>query len=179
MSSKQKVAYIFRGAPASGKGTISHEFIKKLTGKVAYLELDALRWGFHLVNRKVEDIGEDEHQLSYENFLSLLENYCRNGSYTLVIEGLFSWDTPSPHGNIQDLLAILEHYNFKTYIFYLKADIKTLWQRNLKREYSVPEKEFNSLYKHITQKVGNSEIVIDTSHMQIDEVLKTLEQYVD
>ena len=69
----QKTIYIFRGSPASGKGTITNEFIKQIPGKVALLELDKFRWGFHLKNRKIVDITEDEHQLAYKNFYQSLK----------------------------------------------------------------------------------------------------------
>ncbi len=92
----QKKIYIFRGSPASGKGTITEEFIKQLDGKIAFLELDNFRWGFHLKNRVVADIGQKEHLLAYKNFLSVLEYYLSDGSYTLVIEGLFSWRVAGP-----------------------------------------------------------------------------------
>jgi len=96
--------FIFRGSPSSGKGTITEAFMKKLGGRLAYIELDKFRWGFHLRNRTVPDIADDEHQLAYENYLAVLENYLKNGTYTIVTEGLFSWDTPGPHGNMQDIL---------------------------------------------------------------------------
>jgi predicted kinase len=175
----KRIAYIFRGAPASGKGTLTKEFMKRLPGKIAYLELDALRWGFHLINRDIHEIEDEEHQLSYQNFLSLLENYCRNGKYTIVVEGLFSWDVPSPHGNIQDILSLLDHYQYEAKLLYLQADYDTLWERNTKRDYQVPKEEFDSLHNHVTQKIGDSEIIIDVQNNTIEECLEILEKHIE
>ncbi len=175
----KKTAYIFRGAPASGKGTLTKEFMKLLPDKVVYLELDALRWGFHLINRDVHDIEEEEHHLSYQNFLSLLENYCKNGQYTIVIEGLFSWDVPSAHGNMQDILSILNQYQYENKLFYLQADYETLWERNTKRDYQVPLEEFNKLHHHVTQKVSDSEIVIDVQNRTVEECIKELGNHIE
>ena len=38
-------AYVFKGAPASGKGTITKKFIKLIAGRVSLLELDNFRCG--------------------------------------------------------------------------------------------------------------------------------------
>ena len=167
-------AYVFRGSPASGKGTITAEFIKKLPGKVAKLELDQFRWGFHLWNRNVSDVTEDEHAFAYQHFLSSLELYCKNGSYTLVVEGLFSWDTPGPHGNMRDILAIFKKYNVEHKIFLLYADYDTLWSRNQKRNYAVPEAEFRQLYDYVMQKKSEEEIQIEVLKQSVSEIVDFL-----
>jgi predicted kinase len=166
--------YIFRGSPASGKGTITAEFLKQLPGKVVFLELDKFRWGFHLVNREVGDVSEVEHQLAYKNYLSVLENYLKSGQYTIVTEGLFSWDKPSPHGNMQDVLLLAKKYDFKSFPILLFADLETLWMRNLAREYSVPEGEFSELYSHVMDKQDKSEIVVDVTKNTVMESIKEL-----
>lgn len=179
MAQNTKIAYIFRGSPASGKGTLTKEFMKKIPGKVAFLELDNFRWGFHWINREVHEVTEKEHLLAYHNFLALLENYCRDGSYAIVIEGPFAWDTDSPHGNMQDILSLLEHYSFRTRLFYLKADYEILWKRNKKRDYVVPEKEFKKLYNLASQKIGESETVVDVGQNSVDKTLEVLAEYIE
>lgn len=171
-----KRIYIFRGSPASGKGTITAEFLKQLPGKVVFLELDKFRWGFHLVNRKVVDVEEREHQLAYENYLSVLENYLKSDEYTIVTEGLFSWDTPSPHGNMQDILPLAQKYEFESFPILLSSDYETLWKRNLSREYSVPEDEFKQLYYHVMANSDESETVVDVGVNTITESIETLKK---
>jgi predicted kinase len=169
-----KNIYIFRGSPASGKGTITKEFSRLLPGKVVLLELDTFRWGFHLINRTVADITAEEHELAYRNYLSVLENYLRDGSYTIVTEGLFSWSTPSAHGNMQDILMLGREYSFLCKPILLFADYQILWERNLKREYSVPEDEFNQLHHHVMQEQSEDETRIDVGLLSVDESLEVL-----
>lgn len=170
-------AYVFRGAPSSGKGTLAKEFIKLVPAKVAYLELDNFRWGFHLYNREVKDVRDDEHELAYENFLSVLENYSRNGSYNLVMEGLFSWRKHGAHGNMADIVNILEKYNIGYRVFYLKADFSTLQKRNSKRKHVVPEGEFKSLYDYVGEVEVGKEVVVDVEKNTPSETLNFLKKY--
>lgn len=175
INSPAKKAYIFRGAPASGKGTITKLFMQNLPGKVALLELDTFRWEFHSHIRKIQDITDEEHRFAYENFLLMLERYCQNGQYTLVIEGLFSWDTDSPHGNMQDILKILHTYKFTCFPFVLSAGEESLWKRNEEREYVVPRKEFDALYHNVMHKIGEEERVIDVTNHTPEETLKAIQ----
>ena len=170
-------AYIFRGAPASGKGTITKEFIKMISGKVVLLELDNFRWGFHLYNREVKDVCKEEHAFAYQNFLLMLESYCKNGQYNLVVEGLFSWDKKGVHGNMNDIITILKRHGFEYKAFYLRANKNVLWKRNTKRKYVVPAFEFEDLCNYVGKEVPGKEIDIDVENNGSDEISKLLEVY--
>lgn len=172
-----KKIYIFRGAPASGKGTITEAFMQKLPGKVAFLELDKFRWGFHRVNRSVFEVTEEEHALAYKNYLAMLENYLADGNYTIVTEGLFSSNTPSPHGNLEDVMSLVAKYDYEPVPILLYAPYDVLWDRNQKREYSVPEEEFKQLYDHVMQAESLEEHKIDVAQTSVDEAVAQLLQY--
>jgi len=169
-----KDIYIFRGSPASGKGTITEAFLKEIDGKTAFLELDTFRWGFHLINRIVPDVTEDEHELAYKNYLTVLENYLSSGSYTIVTEGLFSWSSESPHGCIQDVLQLCKRYDYNAHPILLYAEYETLWQRNLSRDYSVPEEEFKSLYEHVMTERSDEELSINVGKNSIEQTVSEL-----
>ena len=174
----QKKLFIFRGSPASGKGTITAAFVKLLPGKVALLELDKFRWGFHLTNRTIGDIAPEEHELSYINFLSVLENYLKNGNYTIVVEGLFSWSTPGPHGNMEDILNLCVKHSYQPVPILLYGDIETLWQRNLERKYSVLQEEFNELYYYVMNETSTDEIQIDVGANEVSKTIELLKNYI-
>lgn len=70
-----KKAYIFRGAPASGKGTLTKEFAKLVPLPVALIEQDMFRWGIHLVGRKVPEVTEAEHALAFRSMPAVYEEY--------------------------------------------------------------------------------------------------------
>lgn len=171
---KSKV-YIFRGAPASGKGTIAPEFAKLLPQPVALIEQDKFRWGFHLVGRSIGDIEPKEHRFAYENTVSLYERYLEDKTYTIVIEGLFTWDdVHSNEGNAKQLLNIANQHGFEATSIVLTADKEELVKRNSKRPYSVPNEEFEALYNGVYQKIDTSEIVIDTTGESVTETLAKL-----
>lgn len=172
-----KKIFIFRGSPSSGKGTITKEFMKQVPGRVAYLEEDKFRWGFHLMNRSVSDISEEEHELAYKNYLSVLENYLSNGTYTIVTEGLFSWSQKGPHGCMQDILQLCKKYDFATYPVLLYGDYATLWERNNKREYAVPEEEFKMLYDYVMNEQSDDEIKIDVGIRPVEITVAELVTY--
>jgi predicted kinase len=164
-----KKIYIFRGSPASGKGTITAALMSKLEGKVAYIELDKFRWGFHLVNRTVSQVSNEEHALAYRNYLSVLENYLTDGNYTIVTEGLFSWNKPGPHGNMQDILTLCKKHEYEAVPILLHADYDVLWDRNLKRKYSVPKEEFDDLYNTVMGERSESEYKISVGENTVSE----------
>ncbi len=173
-----KKVFIFRGSPASGKGTITKEFMSTIDGRLAYLELDKFRWGFHLGHRKILDITEDEHEFAYKNYLSILENYLKNGTYTIVTEGLFSCVKSGPHGSMKDILELCEKYNYEYHAFLLCADYEILWDRNLKREYSVPEDEFKMLYDYVMEGEMNNEIKIDVGNNSVEGSVKKIREFI-
>lgn len=170
-----KQAYIFRGAPAVGKDTVVPKFAEKLGGKVALMGHDTFRWHFHLIGRKIEDITDEEHRFAFHNLLLMLEEYCKQDDYTIVIEGLFTWDDhESPNGNVQDILDILNRYNYECKCIVLKADKSVLAERNSAREYTVPDEEFDTLYNSIYNTIDPSEIVIDSTNQTPEQTLESM-----
>jgi predicted kinase len=172
-----KKIFILRGSPASGKGTISKEFMKKIPGKVVYLEEDNFRWGFHFINRTVPEVTDDEHALAYKNHLDVLKNYLEDGSYTIVTEGVFSWNTHGPHGCVQDILDLAKKFDFEAHPVFLSANYEILWERNRKRKYVVPEEEFKMLYDYVTSEQSDKELKIDVTTNSVESSVEILTKY--
>lgn len=171
--------YIFRGAPASGKGVLAPEFARLLPKPVALIEQDIFRWGFHLVGRKVSDVSESEHLFAYKNMMLLYEQYLKNGNYSIVIEGLFTWDdTSSSQGSVKQLIAMAKTHGFDVKSIVLKADKEELLRRNSERQYAVPPDEFEMLYDTIYRVVDASETVVDSTGQTIEETLTELKRLV-
>jgi len=170
-----KQVFIFRGAPATGKGTIVPEFCKILAGPVVLISQDALRWGFHLIGRHVTDISDDEHALANKNAEILYEQYLKSGNYTIVLEGLFTWDNEkSSQGNAKHLVELAHDYGFDARSIVLKADKEELLARNGTRQYEVPSKEFEMLHDGVYKTVDASEIVVDSTGQTPDETIRVL-----
>ena len=160
----QRMVYIFRGAPATGKGTVVPEFCKLLSKPVAFIEQDALRWGFHLIGRTVSEVSDSEHLLANRNAELLYEQYLKDGHYTIVLEGLFTWDNDtSSQGSVKKLIGLAEQYGFSVKSIVLKADKEELLKRNETRPYSVPSDEFERLYSNIYETINDSEIIVDST----------------
>lgn len=168
--------YIFRGAPASGKGTVVPKFAKLLPKPIALIEQDKLRWGFHLIGRSVEEIGSDEHKLAFENTKLIYEQYLKSGKYAVVIEGLFTWnDAASDQGSATELLELAQRYGFVAKSIVLIADKATLQKRNFERpSYTTPNEEFDVLYNNIYGIIDESELVIDSMNQSPEETLTQL-----
>lgn len=173
------VVYIFRGAPATGKGTIVPEFCKLLPKPVALISQDDLRWGFHLIGRTVSDISDDEHYFANRNTEMLYKQYLKDGKYTIVIEGLFTWDDESSsQGSAKNLSQIARESGFNVKNILLKADKDVLLTRNANREYSVPLDEFNVLYDNIYGKVDVCETIIDSTNQSPEATLAALKSVI-
>ena len=174
-----KRVVIVRGGPASGKGTLATKLAELLPKPVALLEQDQFRWGFHKIGRDIAEVSSDEHRFAHQNLLKLFEEYLNNGSYQIILEGLFTWnDSSSPQGSIQQIVELANRYDYEVRCILLKASKEELIQRNSQREYSVPPAEFDELFNAVYKTVGESEVVVDTSHKSIDESLEDLRQTV-
>lgn len=171
--------YIFRGAPASGKGTLLPEFCKLLPQPIALIEQDNFRWGFHLIGRNVPDITDDEHAFAHRNTVIVYEQYLRNGNYTIVLEGLFTWDAPvSSQGSTRELVELARRYNFPCTSIVLMAAKETLLQRNAQRQHSVPREEFEVLYRNIYTTIDASEVVVDSTTRSVEDTVRYLKDCV-
>jgi predicted kinase len=171
--------YIFRGAPATGKGTDLPEFCKLFPGPVALISQDTLRWGFHLIGRDVSDITDDEHVFANKNTELLYEQYLKDGRYSIVIEGLYTWaDEASSQGSAKELRDLALQYGFDAKGIVLKADKDELLARNSARKYAVPLDEFNMLYDNIYSTVDDSETIIDSTGQTAQETLASLKNII-
>jgi len=167
--------YIFRGAPASGKGSITPKFCNLLPQPVALVEQDQFRWGLHLIGRNIPDIQEEEHMLAYRNTVLIYEQYLKTGKYAIVVEGLFTWDDKtSSQGNAKELIELAKQYGFPCKSIVLRADKEELLKRNAARSYSVPLLEFEKLYDNIYSVVDEDELVIDSTGQSLDATLQLL-----
>lgn len=50
-------------------------------------------------------------------------------------------------------------------------------KRNAKRYYQVPKEEFDKLYQHVSQKIGDEEILIDVENKNIKECIEELKSH--
>jgi predicted kinase len=171
----KRLVYIFRGAPATGKGTIVPEFCKLLPKPVACIEQDKLRWSFHLIGRSVAEVDDSEHILANKNVELLYEQYLKDGRYTIVLEGLFTWnDNLSSQGSVVRLKELATRYGFEVESIVLKANKQELLERNAVRPYVVPTEEFDMLYENIYKTINKSEHIIDSTNQTPTETLNEL-----
>lgn len=168
--------YIVRGAPASGKGTVMPEFARLLPKPVALIEQDKLRWGIHLIGRSAEEVTSEEHRMAYENTLFLYERYLKSGSYTIVVEGLFTWnDMDSDQGAALKFIELAHENGFEVTPIVLKADKQTLIHRNIQRHsHTTPDDEFNVIYNGVYGIIDDSELVIDSTHDTVNDTIDKL-----
>jgi predicted kinase len=134
-----------------------------------------VRWGFHLIGRSVPEVTDNEHVFANKNTELLYEQYLKEGTYTVVIEGLFTWDNgASSQGSAKKLVELAKKYGFAAKSIVLKADKDTLLARNAAREYTVPLDEFTMLYDNVYDTIDDSEIVVDSTNQTPEETLAML-----
>jgi predicted kinase len=167
-----KDVYVFRGAPASGKGTVVPQFCESLSKPVALIQQDKFRWGIHTFGREIADISDEEHTLAYRVAVAAYEEYLRKGMHTVVVEGLFTYDDKeSSQGNAHVLHTLAEQYGYRFTSIVLHAAKEKLLDRNKNREYSVPLDEFEQLYSGVYGKIGEEEIVVDSTRLTAQETV--------
>lgn len=133
------------------------------------------RWGFHLIGREVADISEEEHRFAWQNMLEVYEQYLKNAHYTVVVEGLFTWDDAgSSQGNVKELVDLAAQYDFACKSIVLKAEKQTLLERNARRNYAVPAEEFEALHEAVYRTIDSSEIVYDSTDKTVEETVEQL-----
>jgi predicted kinase len=170
--------YTFRGAPASGKDTLTHIFCELLPKPVALISQDVLRFDFHGIGRDVMDIDASEHVFANENAELLYERYLKDGRYTIVFEGSMSWDdNDASHNNVMRLIELATQYGFTVKSIILKASMQELLKRNAERSYAVPHDKFAELYE-IYKDIDPSEIIIDSTGQTPEETLTTLKKII-
>lgn len=169
--------YIFRGAPASGKGTLLPKFCELLPKPIALIEQDQFRWGLHLIGRSVPDVSDSEHKLAHQNTLLIYEQYLKNGNYAIVLEGLFTWDDKtSSQGNAKELVELAKRYGYPCKSLVLRASKEELRARNAARLYTVPDQEFDTLYEKIYRVVDPGEVIVDSSRQDVEQTLAVLQK---
>lgn len=167
--------YIFRGAPAAGKGSLLPSFCKLLPKPVALLEQDFFRWDLHLAGRTVLEVQDEEHTFAHQNLLLIYEQYLKSGKYTVVVEGLFTWDDPnSSQGNAKEFVQLAQKYGYDCTSVVLRADKNALLERNAAREYSVPPAEFDTLYESVYRVIDPGELVIESTGQTPQTTLENL-----
>jgi predicted kinase len=99
--------------------------------------------------------------------------------YTVVIEGLYTWDDEaSSQGSAKRLAELARQYGFEVKSIVLKAGKEKLLARNAAREYSVPLDEFNMLYSNVYDVINDSEIVIDSTDQTPEETVALLKSVI-
>jgi hypothetical protein len=106
----------------------------------------------------------------------MFDRYLRSGKYTIVVEGLFSWDNDSSNeGSVRHFKELAKKYGFDITSIVLRADREVLMKRNCERPtYTTPDDEFNALYDNVYSKIDESEIAIDSTHQTAEQTLDEL-----
>lgn len=173
----QRPLFVFRGSPAAGKGTLVPEFCKTLPPPVALLEHDTFRWGFHKMHRAYAEVSAEEHVFAFGNMLQTLERYLKRDAYSVVAEGLFTWDDrEASQGNMQQIVEVAARCGAACVSVVLQADRQELEHRNSLRPYAVPDDEFDMLYTNVYKHIGPEEIVIDTTGQTVDGSIERMHE---
>jgi predicted kinase len=169
--------YLFRGAPASGKTTMAHEFGRSLGVPVALLIQDTWRWGIHTIGREGGHIGKHEHRLADENMFLLLKQYLKNGNYIVIVEGSFTWDTEElSHINGKIMAELAQEYGYEFSSIVLKSSLNSLLRRNASntRMTKVPTDAVKKMSETVYRKIDPQEHVVDSTGKTVKQTLRLI-----
>jgi predicted kinase len=159
---------ILRGAPASGKSTIS-ESIRDFDKKIVWFKTDNLKFFFAEPSdsRILDEV--------METCLATLDNLLNRG-YSIIYEGIFK----NPEYAMQ-AAKIGREKNIPTVIYQLSCSLESLRARDKIRKgvqegcrKTMPDKIIENLYKMVEDNPIEGAIKLDTEEKSIDECIKII-----
>lgn len=160
---------IIRGSPASGKSTIARKLIKKLKGKIALLIVDEFRW----VMTAHENRNEKDYNISFENYLFVLENYLKAG-YTVVTEDAWVKKHKDKATDVNKVINLGKKYKAEVYQFLLKGSWEAIKHINTLRPMILPLKELKELFNKVYSQKRKDEITINIDNKKPSQILEEL-----
>ncbi len=160
---KRQQFIILRGNPATGKSTIAEELRKNFNKKTAVIH--TIVFYFQIVNG-------DSPEIAMENTRRIVDNYLKNG-YNVILEGTLSYKDKKGKLYLDNFIKLGNKYNINAKVFFLKADLNVLINREKKRKL-ISLNRLKYLYNITNKSKNNKDIFIDTTKISIEVVIKKI-----
>jgi len=164
-----------RGCPAVGKGTIAIELADKLRGRVAKLTLDDFQWDQTVTKKRTKK----DFEVSFKNYLSVLENYLRN-NYNVISEDVWLryYGYPDKSTDINKVIKLGKKYKAKIILILLKAKWNTIKSRNSVRHRIMKEKELKDLYEKIYSRKIKDELIVNVDGKSVKQITNEILKFI-
>ncbi len=165
---------IINGYAGTGKSSVAKMFAEK--NNYALLSQDIFLFQFNTIKDTNNGLTKEEHFVAVKNMYDCTLNYMRF-SKDIVVEGALVSISEKDPLDVRDFIRLGKKLNYKVIITTFIADDGIREQREKERNYIVPQ-HIDQLLRKATQTIDEKiegELVIDTSNMSVDEVVKKLE----
>jgi uncharacterized protein YraI len=109
--------------------------------------------------------------------MQTLESYLEYGKYTIIVEGSFGWNQTSfTKISAKNITTLSKQYEYHPISIVLKS--KNQAERNLRRQYVVPDNEFKVICNEVYSCCDKSEYILDSSEQTITQTLDSLTQLI-
>jgi cytidylate kinase len=166
---------IINGYAGAGKSSTASRFAKKYG--FALIAQDIFLFQLNAFSEKEGGLTEKDHTIAIKNIHDCALNYMRT-KRDIVIEGaLVSLSKKDPL-DIKDFIKLGQRMNYKVVVVTFIADQEVRIKRQKKRKHVVPksiDKKLREANRIICEEISD-EIIIDTSKLSINTVVKKLHQ---
>jgi predicted kinase len=107
----------------------------------------------------------------------LLDQYLKNGSYVVIVEGSFTWDIDElSHVNGKIMTDLAKKYGYDFTSIVLRPTMETLLRRNAsnKRITKVPVEAVRKMSNTVYRKIDPREYVVDSTGKTVKQTLKII-----
>ena len=158
---------LIRGAPGSGKSTLSVEVAKKLCRRTIVIPKDKIVFGFNFVN-----ISQDKYKS--QAVIKSATKYYLDNNINVIIDGVFGGKNPLK--KIKELKNLAKESKSKFYLVNLDVKFETSVLRDDKRSKRISKKEVKKWYDHFYIRSITEGFVLDNNKISktkaVNEILK-------
>ena len=163
---------IIRGPPGTGKSTIANLIAKRLSGVVAVIGVDVLRWDF--IKKRPKNFND--HNLVYKNLWDLTKNSLNEG-LNVVLEGVLAGRDKNKKLRIEDYNKFEKKGIKITKIFLISkknTQQERLKNRNKTFVTKTTKKDIQEWTKLSRESTSKNDIIIDTTGKTKEETVKEI-----
>ncbi len=164
---------IIRGAPASGKTTISKQ-LRNFNKKIAWLKVDNFKDFFS------DNVSPEEQKFVDESALATLE-YLLDQGFSVIMEKIFYDPFVIPLA-----VAAAKKRNIRVVIFQIKCSLATLQERDrirpgIKEGHRKPmgDEKIKDIYEHLEQTLYPGAIILDTEKYTEEECVNIIKEKIN
>ena len=162
---------IIRGYSGTGKSTVSEMFAKK--HRWALIKSDYFFFGMNPYKKH----PKSDYEVTFDNIVDCTKNYMEEGK-DIIVEGALVVVNKNDPVDIKKLINLGKRHGYRIIRLIFIADKDITKERMKKRKHVVPKWAYDIIIRKVRQSKSKNSIVIDTSNLSLNKVLKKLEEVI-